>query len=402
MQSLCKNDVATFNLIDTPGHVDFSYEVSRSLAAVEGTIVLVDATQGIQAQTTANIYLALEQDLVIIPAVNKIDLPHARTAQVKEELSAMLGVDQDEIFEVSGKTGEGVDALLQAVVEQIPPPHHSPLVSSDDVQTLQTGPFRGLIFDSSYDPYKGVIAHVRAFEGSLKRDQNIHLLAKDQKGHVVEQGVFAPEHVPTETLSAGEIGYIATGLKDMEQVRVGDTIVSYADKNETSPVAEYKEPRPMVFVSMFPENGDEFPTLEDALGRLKLADASLQYEREAKEVLGKGFRCGFLGMLHLEIITERLRREYGLDLVVTTPSVSYRVDTTEQERLNVYTPSDLPDPSKIESIWEPWVRAELLTPTEYMGGLITLLEKSRGVFKNTEYMSEERVMLVYEVPLIKI
>ncbi len=402
LQERCQSEMATFNLIDTPGHVDFSYEVSRSLAAVEGTIVLVDATQGIQAQTTANIYLALEQDLVIIPAVNKIDLPHARPQQVKEELAAMLGVEESEIFEVSGKTGEGVDALLQAVVEEIPPPQKNNLIEEKEPEELRNNPFRALIFDSSYDPYKGVIAHVRVFEGTIKRDADLYLLAKEQRGHVVEAGIFAPEHVATETLSSGEIGYIATGLKDMERVRVGDTIVAYAEREHTAPVSEYQEPRPMVFVSVFPENADDFATLEDALGRLKLADASLQYEREAKEVLGKGFRCGFLGMLHLEIITERLRREYGLDLVVTTPSVSYQVETVEGETLHVYTPSDLPDPSQIEAIWEPWVRAELLTPSEHMGGLMTLLENSRGVFRNTEYMSEERVILVYDVPLIKI
>jgi len=402
LRSRCQSDMATFNLIDTPGHVDFSYEVSRSLAAVEGTIVLVDATQGIQAQTTANIYLALEQDLVIIPAVNKIDLPHARTEQVKEELSAMLGVAEDAIFEVSGKTGEGVDQLLQAVVEEIPPPQNNSFLEEQTVATLQNNPFRALIFDSSYDPYKGVIAHVRVFEGSIKRDEDMYLLAKEQRGHVVEAGIFAPDHISTETLSAGEIGYLATGLKDMEQVRVGDTVVSFTERDQVTPIAKYHEPRPMVFVSIFPENADEFATLEDALGRLKLADASLTYEREAKEVLGKGFRCGFLGMLHLEIITERLRREYDLNLVVTTPSVSYRVETADGELLHVYTPSDLPDPSHIETIWEPWVRAEVLTPTEYMGGLMTILEKSRGMFQNTEYMSEERVILVYDVPLIKI
>lgn len=385
-----------FNLIDTPGHVDFTYEVSRSLAAVEGAILLVDATQGIQAQTIANVYLALDQDLTIIPAVNKVDLPSARVDDVKEQICQLLGVEPGEIFEVSGKTGQGVPELLEEVVRQVPAP------SCESEGECTDAPFRALIFDSHFDSYKGVIAHVRVVDGKVKGQDKIRMFAKAEIAGALEVGVFRPFLSETGELKAGEIGYIATGLKDAEGVRVGDTIIAEPKVPGIEPLAEYKEPIPVVYASIFPESTEDYNTLRDALIKLKLQDSSLTFEPESKDALGKGFRCGFLGMLHLDIITERLKREWDLELVISTPSVSYRVIKTDGEEMMVYSPSDLPEPNHIETIYEPWVKMEVMTPNEYVGAVMDLSHKSRGEFVDTEYLSSDRVNMKFHMPLAKI
>src|SRR3990167_7514148 len=335
------------NLIDTPGHVDFSYEVSRSLAAVEGAILLVDASKGIQAQTLANLHLAKTQGLKIIPAVNKIDLPNARTAQVKEELSYLLEIEQDEILEVSGKTGANVEKLLQAVIEKVPSP--SANIKYQELDTVESG---ALIFDSTFDAYKGIIAYVRMFDGAFKRGDKVASWATKAKFDVLEVGFFAPKLTLNSELSAGDIGYIATGLKDPGLIRVGDTLTNAEYLNISTfkhlnfqPLAAYKEPTPMVFASFFPENAEDYDLLRDALGKLKLTDASLIYEPESSAGLGRGFRFGFLCILHVEIISERLKREFGLSLIISTPSVEYSVRITNGEELKIRSASSLPDPS---------------------------------------------------------
>lgn len=389
-------DEYQFNLIDTPGHVDFTYEVSRSLAAVEGAILLVDATQGIQAQTIANVYLALEQELEIIPAVNKVDLPNAQVDEVKSQICELLGVEPEEILEVSGKTGQGVPELLQRVVQNVPAP-----VCEGEDDCLKK-PFRALIFDSAFDPYKGVIANVRVVDGQINRHDAIKMVAKQEEAEALEVGIFTPSPLRTDVLKAGEIGYIATGLKDVDNVRVGDTIVRIPEGADAQPLAEYKEPRPVVYASIFVETADEYPTLRDALSKMKLADSSLYFEPESKEVLGKGFRCGFLGMLHLEIITERLKREYGLELVISTPSVSYTIHKTNGEVEKIYSATDFPEQSRIEKVMEPWVKVEIMIPTDYVGGVMDLMQKRRGEFINTKYITEERAVVEYNVPLSKV
>ena len=381
------------NLIDTPGHVDFSYEVSRSLAAVEGAILLVDATQGIQAQTIANVYLAIEQDLVIIPAVNKVDLPHARVSEVKQEICELLGVEESEILEISGKTGQGVPALLERVINEVP----APVANS-----IEGDNFRALIFDSAFDSYKGVIAHIRVVDGYIATADNIKMLAKKQEAQVLELGVFTPQMTKLDRLSAGMIGYIATGLKDVENVRVGDTIIKYPAGQDLAPLAEYMEPIPVVYASIFVSSTEEYPVLRDALNKLKLSDSSLVFEPESKEALGKGFRCGFLGMLHLDIITERLRREYDLDLIISTPSVAYIVEQTNGDKYTIYSATDFPDNTKLARILEPYVRLEIMTPKDYIGSVMDLLQKRRGQFINTKYIGEDRAIVEYQIPLAKV
>jgi GTP-binding protein LepA len=331
-----KGEEYMLNLIDTPGHVDFSYEVSRSLAAVEGAILLVDATKGVQAQTLANLYLARQQNLVIIPAINKIDLPGSRVEEVEKEIRN-LGIDS-EIFKISAKDGLNVEILLQTVIEKIPFPR------GDEKEI-----FRALVFDSNYDSYKGVLAYIRVVDGEIKRGEKISFLASGAKAEVLEPGIFNPRLESVDKLRAGEIGYLATGLKDVSLCRVGDTISSlYVHGKEIEPLAGYQEPRPMIFASFYPAEGNDFDLLKEALSKLKLSDASLVYEPEHSEALGRGFKCGFLGMLHMEIVTERLRREYNIGLIVTTPSVVYRLmDSSGAERM-IYSPQELPDPSK------PW------------------------------------------------
>lgn len=391
----------TLNLIDTPGHVDFSYEVSRSLAAVEGAILLVDAAKGVQAQTLANLNFAKAQGLTIIPAVNKIDLPNARTAQVKEELSYLLEVDSEDVFEVSGKTGINVDKLLRAVIEKVPPPK----------AIINDGP-KALIFDSTFDPYKGVIAYLRVFSGSFKRGEKIAAFATKATADVLEVGFFSPKLVTSSELSAGDIGYIATGLKDPGLIRVGDTITSQLNitdyelkiksNKQFQPLAGYKEPKPMVFASFFPENNDEYDLLKDSLGKLKLTDASLVYEPESSVGLGRGFRLGFLGMLHVEIISERLKREFGLSLIISTPSVEYLVKLTDGEEARIRSASSLPDLSKVKSIAEPIVNLEIITPSSYLGSVMELISLFRNTYKSTDYLGKETAILKYEAPLSEV
>ncbi|MBU2579022.1 translation elongation factor 4 [Patescibacteria group bacterium] len=387
------------NLIDTPGHVDFTYEVSRSLAAVEGAVLLVDAMQGIQAQTLANLYLAIEQDLTIIPVVNKIDLPAANVEAVKDEILKLLGCEENEIIYASGKTGQGVEEILRAVVERIPAP-----VESAEAEKTDKIALRALIFDSSYDEYKGVVAYVRIVDGEIKKGDKIYLMATRAEAEVLDVGIFKPDYQSTNELKAGEIGYVVTGFKQVSDCRVGDTVTN-AKIEEMKPLKGYCEPKPMVFAGIFPQDGSDFNDLKKAMEKLKLNDASLIYEPEYSEALGLGFRCGFLGLLHLEIFQERLKREYDLDIIITIPSVAYRVfgfEFSGQECLDpvvARTPQKLPEPNKIKKIEEPWVKLDIVAPKEYMGGLMTLAQDKRGIYKNTEYINEQRVILHYEMPM---
>ena len=381
------------NLIDTPGHVDFSYEVSRSLAAVETAVLLVDCTQGIQAQTLANLYLALEQDLTIIPVVNKIDLPAANIPKTKQEIIKLLGCKEEEIICASGKTGAGVTEVLAAVIKEGQPPLASELNYP-----------RALIFDSKYDEYKGVVAYVRIFDGQIKKGDKIKLMATNAVSEVLDIGIFRPDYFSTGSLRIGEIGYIVTGFKDVSECRVGDTITFPYD-NDSRPAAlpGYKEVKPMVFAGIFPQEGDNLEELREAMEKLKLNDSALVYEPERSDALGFGFRCGFLGLLHLEIFQERLRREYNLDIIVTVPSVAYKVYKNNGEEIIIRTPQKLPDPTEIARIEEPWVVLDIVTPKDYMGNIIKLAQEKRGVYKNTEYMSvdsdQPRVILHYEMPM---
>jgi GTP-binding protein LepA len=387
------------NLIDTPGHVDFSYEVSRSLAAVEAAVLLVDCTQGIQAQTLANLYLALEQDLTIIPVVNKIDLPAADIVKTKAEIIKLLGCKEEEIICSSGKTGEGVAEVLDAVIKYGQAPCE--LVGEEK----QEYP-RALIFDSKYDEYKGVVAYIRIFDGQIKKGDKIKLMATQVVSEVLDIGVFKPDYFSTGVLNSGEIGYIVTGFKQVGECRVGDTMTAGAGVSHSAnikPLSGYKEVKPMVFAGIFPSEGDNLQELRDAMERLKLNDAALVYEPEQSDAIGVGFRCGFLGLLHLEIFQERLRREYNLDLIVTVPSVAYKVYKKGGEELIVRTPQRLPDPNAIESIEEPIVTLDIITPKNYMGSIMKVTQEKRGNYKNTEYISvdgdDARVVLHYDIPM---
>ncbi len=382
----------TLNLIDTPGHVDFTYEVSRSLAAVEGAILLVDATKGVQAQTLANLHLAQKQGLVIIPVINKIDLANAKIKEAEEEIQNLLPETIDSgIFRISAKTGEGVEEVLKAVIERVPPP------SKNEREN-----FRALIFDSSFDAYKGVIAYVRIFDGEIGSGDKIKLFASKEGADTIEVGYFSPKLKKCDKLSAGDIGYIATGLKDPGQVRVGDTVFDLKDQENIKPLPGYREPEPVVFASFYPENGEEYDLLKDALGKLKLTDASLIYEPESSPGLGRGFRVGFLGMLHVEIISERLRREFGLNLIISTPSVEYHVALKNGKNLNVRSAVSLPDPTFIEKIEEPIVDLEILSPSEYMGQIMKLMSELRSQYESTDYLTKEITILKYRVPLSEI
>ncbi len=379
----------TLNLIDTPGHVDFSYEVSRSLAAVEGAILLVDATKGVQAQTLANLHLAQAQGLAIVPVINKIDLPNAKVDEVVEEITNLILIEPSQILRISAKQGDGVKEVLERVIDVIPPP------KTDNN-------FRALIFDSTFDTYKGVIAYVRVFGGSIKAGEKVHFFASKADADVIEVGSFAPSLKKGDLLSSGEIGYIATGLKNLGEVRVGDTVICHG--SGVSALSGYKEPQPVVFASIYPENGEQFDELKDAVGKLKLTDASLQYELESSPALGRGFRLGFLGMLHVEIVSERLRREYALSLIVSTPSVEYHVQLKGQRSnvngyLVVRSASMLPDPSLIEKLEEPIVAIEIITPSEYLGQLMNLMTEYRSQYEATEYLTKDAVILKYTVPL---
>jgi len=380
------------NLIDTPGHVDFQYEVSRSLAAVEGVLLVVDATQGIQAQTLANLHLAIEQGLEIIPVINKIDMPAADPAKVEKEIKSLLGGD-DEILRVSAKTGENVEKILKAVVEQLPAPKGS---EGADTQVM--------IFDSMFDTYQGVLTHVRIMGGSLKRGDKIHLVGSMQNTEVLEVGTFMPERKTKDFLGSGEIGYLVTTAKDLSAVRVGDTIVSEKDieKSEELRLPGYKEVKPMVFAGIYPKNTEEHMELRGAMGKINLNDASFVFEPERSDALGPGFRAGFLGLLHLDIIQERISREFDLEVIVTTPSVEYKVLLKDTKTLDIRRPQELPDPSVIEYIEEPWVAMEVVAPTEFVGSLMGLLQERRGVYLATEYLDESRIVLKYELPLSSI
>ena len=388
------------NLIDTPGHVDFSYEVSRSLAAVETAVLLVDATQGIQAQTLANLYLALEQNLTIIPVINKIDLPAADVPKVQKEIIDLLGCRAEEILCASGKTGEGVPEILAAVIKL----GKAPSTTSDADRAVSYP--RALIFDSKYDTYRGVVAYVRVFDGRLRTGDKIKLLATGATSEILDCGIFKPDYLSTGKLETGAIGYVVTGFKQVGECRVGDTLTAAAGAAENAKpaaLAGYKEVRPMVFAGIFPREGNDFKELREAMEKLKLNDAALVYEAERSDALGFGFRCGFLGLLHLEIFQERLRREYKLDLIVTVPSVAYQVTKTDGQEEIIRTPQRLPEPTKIKSIAEPWVRLDIISPKNYLGNVIKLAQEKRGIYKNTEYLSSDgensRALLHYEMPL---
>jgi len=376
------------NLIDTPGHVDFSYEVSRSLAAVEGAVLLVDASQGIQAQTLANLYLAIEQDLMIIPVINKIDLPAADKEKTKREIIDLLGCDEDDIIYASGKTGEGVDAILDSVIKNVPSPRGS-----------EDSPLRALIFDSNYDEYKGVVAYVRVVDGDIKKGQGIRLMSTKSESEALNIGVFKPDYFPTEELKTGDIGYIITGFRNVEECRVGDTITLSKNEGALEALRGYSEVKPMVFAGIFPREGNEFNELREAIDRLKLNDSALFYEAEHSDALGFGFRCGFLGILHLEIVTERLRREYNLDLIVTVPSVAYKLCKKDGSEFIIRTPQQMPSRESIEKTEEPWVKLDIITPKEYVGGVMSLAQDKRGLYQTTEYIDESRAVIHYEIPM---
>lgn len=377
------------NLIDTPGHVDFTYEVSRSLLAVEGALLLVDATQGIQAQTLANLYLALDQNLMIIPVINKIDLPNAQIEKVALEIMNVLGCERSEIVLASGKTGQGVDDVLQAVIDRVPVPRES--ISND---------LRALIFDSVYDEYRGVIAYIRVFDGTLKAGDDIKFVSTSTPTDSLEVGYFSPKQIKSASISAGEIGYIVTGLRDVSLSRVGDTITGA--KNKVEPLPGFKEVKPMVYAGVFCKDGSDFSKLREAIEKLKLNDASLSYEPENSQALGFGFRCGFLGLLHLEIFQERLRREFNLDLIVTTPSVAYNLTFNDGREEIIYNPSSFPDPTNIQQVEEPIMKVDIFTPKDYLGQVMQLATVKRGVYLNTEYLDEQLAVLHYEIPLTQL
>ena len=374
------------NMIDTPGHVDFTYEVSRSLAACEGAILLVDAAQGIEAQTLANLYLAMDNDLEIIPALNKIDLPAADPEKYADEIARLIGGDPDDVLRVSGKTGVGVGALLDRVVRTVPAP-------TGDVD----GPARAMIFDSVYDAYRGVVTYVRMVDGTLRPREQVVMMSTGSKHEALEIGVSSPEPIPSKGLSVGEVGYLITGVKDVRQSKVGDTVTTVKTP-ATAPLKGYADPKPMVFSGIYPIDGSDYPVLREALDKLKLSDAALVYEPETSVALGFGFRCGFLGLLHLEIITERLEREFNLDLIATAPSVPYQVQTEDRQTHIVTNPSEFPD-GKIHSVVEPMVRATILAPKDYVGTVMDLCQTRRGTLGGMEYLSEDRVELRYRLPL---
>jgi GTP-binding protein LepA len=383
------------NLIDTPGHVDFNYEVSRSLAAVEGAILLVDASQGVQAQTIGNLYLAIEQNLKIIPVINKIDMPAANVEKTKAEILHLLGCDSSEIILASGKTGQGVEEIINSVITRMPPP-------ADTADK----PTRALIFDSVSNDYKGVIASVKMVDGELKKGDKIFLLGTKTHAEILEVGYYKPKFQSTPKLYNGEIGYVVTGLKQLGDCRVGDTITTLTtDSSQSSvvqPLPGYKEVKPMVYAGIFPKEGDNYQVLREAIDKLKLNDASLFYEPEHSLALGFGFRCGFLGLLHLDIFQERLQREYGLEIIITVPSVAYKITTTGGKEKTIHSPQEMPDQSHLEQILEPWMKLDIITPKNFVGNVMGLISERKGKYINTEYLSadtDQRAMLHYEIPL---
>jgi GTP-binding protein LepA len=379
-----------FNLIDTPGHVDFTYEVSRSLAACEGAVLVVDATQGVEAQTLANTLLALENDLEIIPVLNKIDLPGAEPEKRADEIASVIGCSRSEILQISAKTGEGVQAVLEAIVKRVPPP-----------QGDAAGSPRALIFDSVYDQYRGVVAFVRVRDGSFRKDDPLLAMATGRRTNVEEVGIFSPDMLKADILRAGEVGYIIPGIKEVADLRVGDTLTS-GSRPATEPLPGYREITPMVFCGIFPIDGEDYPVLRDALEKLKLNDASLFYEPETSKALGFGFRCGFLGLLHMEIIRERLEREFGLDLLATTPNVRYEVELISGEVRSISNPVEFPDAGMIKEVREPYIDASIFLPSDYVGPVMELCNDKRGRFVHMEYLTTDRVKLEYDLPLAEI
>ncbi|NNF69917.1 MAG: elongation factor 4 [Acidimicrobiia bacterium] len=378
------------NLIDTPGHVDFSYEVSRSLQACEGAVLLVDASQGIEAQTLANAYLAIESGLEVIPVINKIDLPAAEPDRVAAEIASVIGGSPDEILRVSAKTGAGIADLLESIVKDLPAPEGDP-----------DGPLRAIVFDSYYDPYRGVVCYVRVVDGDLHKGEPVLFMATGEQHDADEIGFLTPSAVPVERIAPGDVAYLITGVKEIDEVRVGDTVTRVSEP-ATEALTGYREPMPMVFSGLFPTDGDDFERLREALEKLKLNDASLVYEAETSRALGFGFRCGFLGLLHMEIVRERLEREYDLDLVATAPSVEYQANRTDGSTLIVRSPQDLPEPAALSSVAEPYVKVMIITPAEYVGTVMELVTQRRGVMGEMTYLSPERVELHYLLPLAEI
>ncbi len=375
------------NLIDTPGHVDFGYEVSRALEACEGALLVVDASQGIEAQTLANLYSALDADLEIIPIINKIDLPSARPDEVAQDISSLLGTPADEIIRISAKEGTNIEAVLEVIVKEVPPPRGD-----------ENAPLRALIFDSHYDSYKGVVAYVRLVDGRIAATDSLHLMASGFDVKPVEIGIFAPDLRPVQALMAGEVGYIATGLKTVHECRVGDTITNTAIP-ASEPLPGYRKIKPMVFAGIYPVEGEDYANLKDALEKLQLNDASLVFEPETSQALNFGFRCGFLGMFHMEIIQERLEREYNLDIIVTSPSVEYEVVLHTGETILIDSPADLPDEMLIAQVREPWMNIEIFSPTEFYGTIMELTKKKRGIFVSQDYPAPNRVQLNFQIPL---
>lgn len=380
----------TFHLIDTPGHVDFTYEVSRSLAACEGAILVVDAAQGIEAQTLANVYLALDNDLEILPIINKIDLPAADPERVRGEVEDVIGLDASEAVLASAKAGIGIEEILEQIVEKVPAP-------TGDV----TAPLQALIFDSVYDPYRGVILQVRVVNGMVKPGDTIQLMSNGKTFDVTEVGIFTPKAVGREVLATGDVGYIAASIKTVADTRVGDT-VTLASHPAAEPLAGYKQMNPMVFAGIYPIESNKYNDLREALEKLQLNDASLQFEPETSQALGFGFRCGFLGLLHMDVIQERLEREFNIDLIMTAPSVVYHVNTTDGEMIEVANPSEFPDPTRVQSIEEPYVKAQIMVPQEYVGAVMELAQRKRGDFVTMDYIDDNRVNVIYQIPLAEI
>ncbi len=382
------------HLIDTPGHVDFTYEVSRSLAACEGALLVVDAAQGVEAQTVANTYLAVDSGLELIPCLNKIDLPGAEPERVAGEVSELIGEDPGSILRISGKTGEGVAEVLEELVARVPPPQGDP-----------DGPPRALIFDSEFDQYRGVIAYIRVVDGVFRKGEAILAMATGTEADIDDIGFFSPQMMPTDQLAAGEVGYLITGLKDVTLLRVGDTLTTRVKSGvgaASEPLPGYREVKPMVFCGLFPIDSDDYPDLRDALEKLVLNDAALSWEPETSDALGFGFRCGFLGLLHMDIVRERLEREYDLELLATMPSVEFDVTLTDGSELEVHNPSDMPDPSTIEEIREPFIQASIIAPREFVGAVIEICQERRGEHTGIHYLSPERVQLNYQLPLAEI
>ncbi|EIJ78935.1 GTP-binding protein LepA [Bacillus methanolicus PB1] len=383
-------EVYTFHLIDTPGHVDFTYEVSRSLAACEGAILVVDAAQGIEAQTLANVYLALDNDLEILPVINKIDLPSADPESVRNEIEEVIGLDASEAVLASAKAGIGIEEILEQIVEKIPPPEGDP-----------DAPLKALIFDSLYDAYRGVITYIRVVDGTVKIGDKIKMMATGKEFEVTEVGVFTPKAVPVDELSVGDVGYLTASIKNVSDTRVGDTITN-AKNGATEPLPGYRKLNPMVYCGMYPIDSAKFNDLRDALEKLQLNDSALQFEPETSQALGFGFRCGFLGLLHMEIIQERIEREFNIDLITTAPSVIYHVILTDGSEVKVDNPSNMPDPQKIDHIEEPYVKAVMMAPNDYVGAIMELCQQKRGNFVDMQYLDESRVSIVYEIPLAEI